>query len=349
MLFETVALRTDPELAHRVGMTALSVLGRTPLWRLARLTVGARPAAPVPDAAHGGPFVRPLPGRVGLAAGLDKDAEAILGLDALGFGFVEVGTLTPRPQPGNERPRLWRHPHLRALRNRMGFNNPGTAHAAKELRDLRSSARGRAVVVGVNLGKNKTTPPHLAAEDYALGARAVARWADYLVVNVSSPNTPGLRDLQSAQSLAPILDATRQAARRAAGRDVPVFVKIAPDLTGAQIDDIADLVRGRGLAGVVAVNTTIDHDLGGGGLSGEPLRERALAVVSRVRARLGEGFVVIGCGGVTTEDDARAMVAAGADLVQIYSSLIYEGPALPGRLTRALSPSRPACPGGHLS
>lgn len=339
VLFDTVAVRTDPELAHHLGMSALTVLGRTPLWRLARAILGRRPAEPVPAADGGGPFVRPVPGRVGLAAGLDKNATSVLGLDALGFGFVEIGTVTPRAQPGNEKPRLWRHPEVRALRNSMGFNNDGAAVVADRLRALRSTPRGRAVVVGVNIGKNKVTAPELAAEDYALAARALARWADYLVVNVSSPNTPGLRDLQGAAQLTEIVAATRRAAREAAGREVPVFVKIAPDLTDAQIDEIADLVAPLGLAGVVATNTTIEHDLGEGGLSGTPLRERALDVVRRLRARLGEGPVVMGVGGVTSEDDARAMLAAGATLVQVYSAFIYEGPALPGRLGRAVSRS----------
>lgn len=337
LLFRTVAVRTDPEFAHHVGMAALGAAGRTPvLHRLVRATLGRRPAAPVPDAAHGGPFVRPVPGRLGLAAGLDKDATAVLGLDALGFGFVEVGTLTPRPQPGNERPRLWRHVDLRAVRNRMGFNNEGATRAAERLRALRATRRGRAVVVGVNIGKNKATDAADAVADYVAAARQVARWCDYLVVNVSSPNTPGLRDLQAVDQLRPILAAVQRHADAVARRRVPVLVKIAPDLGEEDVDAVAALVLDLGLAGVVATNTTIDHDLGPGGLSGEPLRERSLAVVRRLRGRLGAGPVVIGAGGVGGVDDARAMLDAGATLVQVYTAFIYEGPALPGRVNRAL-------------
>ena len=338
LLFRTVAVRTDPELAHHVGMRLLGAAGRTPVvHRLVRATVGRRPASPVPDAAHGGPFVRPVPGRLGLAAGLDKDATAILGLDALGFGFVEVGTLTPRPQPGNERPRLWRHVDLRAVRNRMGFNNEGVAPAARRLRALRSTRRGRGGVVGVNIGKNKSTDAADAVADYVAAARQVARWCDYLVVNVSSPNTPGLRDLQAVEHLRPILAAVQRAADAVAHRRVPVLVKIAPDLSGGDVDAVAALVLDLGLAGVVATNTTVDHDLGPGGLSGEPLRERALDVVRRLRDRLGPDPVVIGVGGIGSDADARAMLEAGATLVQVYTAFIYEGPALPGRVNRALA------------
>ena len=338
LLFRTVAVRTDPELAHHVGMRLLGAAGRAPVvHRLVRATVGRRPASPVPDAAHGGPFVRPVPGRLGLAAGLDKDATAILGLDALGFGFVEVGTLTPRPQPGNERPRLWRHVDLRAVRNRMGFNNEGVAPAARRLRALRSTRRGRGVVVGVNIGKNKSTDAADAVADYVAAARQVARWCDYLVVNVSSPNTPGLRDLQAVEHLRPILAAVQRAADAVAHRRVPVLVKIAPDLSGGDVDAVAALVLDLGLAGVVATNTTVDHDLGPGGLSGEPLRERALDVVLRLRDRLGPDPVVIGVGGIGSDADARAMLEAGATLVQAYTAFIYEGPALPGRVNRALA------------
>lgn len=336
LLFDKLVVHSNPEVAHNVAMVGLAAAGAVPWWRLLRATFGRRPSRPVPANDAGGPLVRPIPGRVGLAAGLDKDATSILGLDALGFGFIEVGTVTPRPQPGNDKPRLWRHPEDRAIRNRMGFNNDGAAMMADRLRKLRSTRRGRSVVVGVNIGKNKVTPAHLAAEDYALCARMLARWADYLVINVSSPNTPGLRDLQTREDLARIVGATRRAARESAGREVPVFVKIAPDLDDAQIDEMADAVGELGLAGIVATNTTIGHDRGPGGLSGEPLRERALEVVRRLRTRLGDGPVIIGVGGITTEDDVREMLAAGADLAQIYSSFIYEGPDLPGRLCRAV-------------
>jgi dihydroorotate dehydrogenase len=192
-------------------------------------------------------------------------------------------------------------------------------------------------VVGANIGKSKVTPLADAVADYGTSAREVARWADYLVVNVSSPNTPGLRDLQAVDSLRPILSAVRRAADDAAGRAVPLFVKIAPDLSDDDVDAVADLVLELSLAGVVATNTTVDHDLGPGGLSGAPLRERSLAVVSRLRDRLGERATIIGVGGISTEADARAMIVAGADLLQAYSAFVYEGPAWPGRINRALA------------
>lgn len=338
LLFRTFAVRLDPEQAHLLALRMIRTVSRVPVLSDAlRATLGRRPAVPVPAAADGGPLERPVPGILGLAAGMDKDADAVLGMDMLGFGFVEVGTVTARPQPGNERPRLWRHVELRALRNRMGFNNHGAAAAGERLRRLRGTRRGRSVVVGANIGKSKVTPLEGAVADYEASAREVARWADYLVVNVSSPNTPGLRDLQAVDSLRPILTAVRRAADEAAGRAVPLFVKIAPDLSDEDVDAVADLALELGLTGVVATNTTIDHDLGPGGLSGAPLRERSLAVVSRLRRRLGEGATIIGVGGISTEADARAMIDAGADLLQAYSAFVYEGPAWPGRLNRALA------------
>ncbi|WP_043500718.1 quinone-dependent dihydroorotate dehydrogenase [Georgenia sp. SUBG003] len=338
LLFRTLAVRVDPERAHLLALGAIRTVARVPVLSAAvRATLGRRPSHPVPAAADGGPLARPVPGVLGLAAGMDKDADTVLGMDMLGFGFVEVGTVTARPQPGNERPRLWRHVELGALRNRMGFNNRGAAAAGEQLRRLRASRRGRSVVVGANIGKSKATPLEDAVADYGTSAREVARWADYLVVNVSSPNTPGLRDLQAVDSLRPILSAVRRAADDAAGRAVPLFVKIAPDLSDEDVDAVADLVLELSLAGVVATNTTVAHDLGPGGLSGAPLRERSLAVVSRLRARLGERATIIGVGGISDEAGARAMLDAGADLLQAYSAFVYEGPAWPGRVNRALA------------
>ncbi|UNX53430.1 quinone-dependent dihydroorotate dehydrogenase [Georgenia sp. TF02-10] len=333
LLFRTLAVRLDPERAHHLALAAIRGVARVPgLAGLVRATLGRRPARP----AAVGPLARPVPGVLGLAAGMDKDADAVLGMDMLGFGFVEVGTVTARPQPGNDRPRLWRHVDLGALRNRMGFNNRGAAAAGEQLRRLRRTRRGRSVVVGANIGKSRAVPLAGAVADYAAAARAVARWVDYLVVNVSSPNTPGLRDLQAVEQLRPILTAVAEAADDAAARPVPLLVKIAPDLPGAEVDAVADLVRELGLAGVVATNTTLEHDLGPGGLSGAPLRERSRAVVRRLRDRLGPGPLVVGVGGITTVADAEAMLTAGADLLQAYSAFVYEGPAWPGRLNRAL-------------
>ena len=226
---------------------------------------------------------------------------------------------------------------MRAVRNKMGFNNSGADEAAATLRKLRSTKRGRSIIVGANIGKTKVTPLEDAVADYVYSARAVARWADYLVVNVSSPNTPGLRNLQNVDSLRPILTAVGQAADKAAGRHVPLFVKIAPDLADEDVDAVAALVLELKLDGVVATNTTIAHNLGEGGLSGAPLRPRALAVVRRLREKLGPEPTIIGVGGISSIQDGRDMLAAGANLLQAYSAFIYGGPAWPGRINRALS------------
>lgn len=331
LLFRTVFVRMDPEWIHERALGAIRTAERVPLVSHLTRAIFRKPK---PVAIRG--LHRPVPGRLGLAAGMDKNASVIAGMDMLGFGFVEVGTITAHPQPGNEPPRLWRELDLTGLRNRMGFNNAGAVAAGAALRALRGSRRGRSIVVGANLGKSKITPLAEAAEDYARSAREVAPWADYLVVNVSSPNTPGLRDLQAVEHLKPILTAVQQAADDAAQRDVPLFVKVAPDLSDEDLDAVAQLVLELGLTGMVAVNTTIDHDLGPGGLSGAPLHDRALRVVARLRSALGPEPVIIGAGGLTTEAQARAMLFAGADLLQAYSAFIYEGPAWPSAINRAL-------------
>lgn len=341
LLYKTVLTRIDPEVIHDICMDAIEITGRVPIVRdVVRQMWGRRPSLPVPSASQGGPFARPVPGIMGLAAGMDKEGGAVEGLDMLGFGFIEVGTFTAHAQPGNDKPRMWRHPEMRAIRNRMGFNNEGADEAARRLRALRSTPRGRSIVVGANIGKTKATALEDAVEDYRYSASRVARWADYLVVNVSSPNTPGLRSLQSAESLRPILVAVREAGDAAARRHVPLLVKIAPDLADEDIDAVADLVRELALDGVVATNTTIAHDLGEGGLSGSPLLPRALEVVRRLRARLGEGPTIIGVGGISSIMDAELMLEAGADLLQAYSAFIYNGPAWPGRINRALAVSQ---------
>ena len=341
LLYKTILTRTDPERIHDACVGAIEVVSRVPLLRDAvRQMWGRRPAFPVPSANQGGPFVRPVPGLLGLAAGMDKEGQAVEGMDMLGFGFIEVGTLTASAQPGNERPRMWRHPQMRAIRNRMGFNSSGADEAARRLRALRSSVRGRSIVVGANIGKTKATALADAVADYRYSAGAVARWADYLVVNVSSPNTPGLRSLQSVSALRPILEAVREAGDAAARRHVPLLVKIAPDLADEDVDAVADLVTDMDLDGVVATNTTIDHDLGEGGLSGAPLLPRSLEVVRRLRSRLGEGPTIIGVGGISSIMDAELMLDAGADLLQAYTAFVYNGPAWPGRINRALATTR---------
>jgi dihydroorotate dehydrogenase len=332
LLFNQVFRRMDPERAHEVAFTGIRFAGAVPgvAWLLRRFFT--RGHAPVTF------LGREVPAPFGLAAGFDKNGVGVRGLTMLGFGWVEVGTITALAQPGNDKPRLWRVLDQRAIRNRMGFNNDGAAEVAARLARLRSSASGRRLVVGVNIGKSRATPVAEAAGDYATSARLLAPYADFLVVNVSSPNTPGLRDLQAVDQLRPILDAVRAAAdeARTAGQ-VPVLVKIAPDLADDDVDAVADLVLDMGLAGMVATNTTIAHDLGPGGLSGPPLRDRGLEVVRRLRARLGEGPALIGCGGITTAADARAYLDAGADLVQGYTGFIYEGPFWASRVNRGLA------------
>jgi dihydroorotate dehydrogenase len=323
-LLRPLLFKLDAEAAHHLGMGALGLLEGTPAIAQAmrRSAGGDRPG--LTRTVFGLNFPNPL----GLAAGLDKDAEAIVGLFALGFGFVEVGTVTPRPQPGNDKPRLFRAPEHEALVNRMGFNNRGAQAMAARLREL----HWRPGPVGVNLGKNKDTPLEQAHEDYATAAQVLAPLADYLVVNLSSPNTPGLRSLQEPKALERILQATRA---QAAGR--PLLLKLAPDLADEAVDAAVDVAVACGISGLIATNTTLARPFPfdeAGGLSGRPLRARATEVVARCAKRL----PTIGVGGVFTPDDVREKLEAGAGLVQIYSGLIYEGPGLVKRLLDALGP-----------
>jgi dihydroorotate dehydrogenase len=264
-----------------------------------------------------------FPGPLGLAAGFDKDGTGLNAWGALGFGFAEVGTVTAAPQPGNPVPRLFRLPADRALLNRMGFNNQGAGALATRL-----TQHAADIPIGVNIGKSKVAPPELAADDYRTSARLVGPLADFLVVNVSSPNTPGLRDLQAVESLRPILEAARSET------STPVLVKIAPDLTDAEIDEIADLAVELGLAGIVATNTTVSRAgletpgldmLGEGGVSGPPLAERSLDVLRRLYARVGDRLALVSVGGIETTDDAWQRITAGASLLQGYTGFIYGG------------------------
>ncbi len=323
-LLRPLLFRLDAESAHHAGLWALSLYEGAPaLARLMRQRARAeRPALAVSVAGLS------FPNCIGLAAGLDKNAEAVRGLFALGFGFVEVGTVTPRPQPGNEKPRLFRLPEEEALINRMGFNNEGAAAMAGRLAEL----DWRPGPVGVNLGKNKDTPLERAEEDYALGAARLSPLADYLVVNLSSPNTPGLRRLQEPEALARTLAATRRAS------SPPVFLQIAPDLTDEAVDAAVDVALSEGAAGLIATNTTLArpafHPLNAeaGGLSGRPLRERSNQVVARAWKRAGARLPIIGVGGVFTGADALAKIRAGAALVQLYTGFIYGGPGAPKRV-----------------
>jgi dihydroorotate dehydrogenase len=333
--FDAVFRSMDPEKAHERGFAAIRA-GRF----ATRLVV---PRTYAPRTVMGIEF----PNAFGLAAGFDKNAKAVPGLLALGFGHVEIGTVTAQAQPGNPRPRLFRLVDDRAIINRMGFNNDGAAEVASRLHRLRGTKAGRRAVIGVNIGKTKVVAPEDAVADYVESARLLAPYASYLVVNVSSPNTPGLRDLQAVNELRPLLAAVKEVADRAPAGSVPLLVKIAPDLADADVDAVADLAIELGLDGISAANTTIARPdslttprdvieaAGAGGLSGPVLAERATQVLVRLRARVGDRLAIISVGGVTTPDDVRTRLAAGADLVQGYTGFIYEGPRWPSRLAAA--------------
>jgi dihydroorotate dehydrogenase len=325
--------RLDPERAHHLAATALRM---TPGWLARAVRPRARPELRV--RALGLELESPF----GLAAGFDKGEVLLPGLFALGFSHVEIGTVTPRPQPGNDRPRLFRLPAHRALINRMGFNNAGAEACATRLAALPAPARMGAV--GLNVGKNKATPNEEAEADYLACIDRLHPFADYLVVNISSPNTPGLRKLQEAAALSRLLSAcAARLAERAPGK--PLLVKLAPDLEDQALDEAVDVALSAGVAGIVATNTTIsraavepDPRAGEtGGLSGAPLERRATEVVRRVHARAAGRLVVIGAGGVLSADDAYRKVRAGASLVQVYTGLIYGGPAFVARLQSGLA------------
>jgi dihydroorotate dehydrogenase len=308
-----------PERIHTIAFTALrGVTATAPVRR--RLLASLAPSDPILASTVFG--VR-FPGPMGLAAGFDKDGHGLNTWGALGFGYAEIGTVTAAAQPGNPEPRLFRLPADRALLNRMGFNNQGAAALATQL--VRHHAD---VPIGVNIGKTKATPADEAERDYRASARLLGPLADYLVVNVSSPNTPGLRDLQAVESLRPILAGVLQET------STPVLVKIAPDLADGDVDAVADLAAELGLAGIVATNTTVSRsglatagvaELGAGGVSGAPVARRSLEVLRRLHARVGERLVLVSVGGIETADDAWERITAGASLLQGYTGFIYGG------------------------
>ena len=338
LLFRTVLSRMDPETAHHAAMVVIRILGHRPLsWAARALT---RPAPGLGVAALGLSFDSPF----GVAAGFDKDVRGAAGLHALGFGHVEVGTLTAIPQEGNPRPRLFRLVPDRAVVNRMGFNNHGAAAAAERLRRLRT--RAPRAVLGVNIGKSRVVEVDDATADYVRSASLLAPLADYLVVNVSSPNTPGLRGLQAVETLRPLLTDVHAACGR-----TPLLVKIAPDLPDDEVTAVAGLAVELGLAGLIATNTTVSRDglrtdpavvehAGAGGLSGAPLKARALAVLRLVRESVPEEFCVISVGGVETADDVRERMDAGATLVQGYTAFLYRGPLWARQINRGLARRR---------
>ncbi len=330
----------DAERAHGIGLSALDWA-----WRTGTTPLLAGKVKPLPTKLLGLEFPNP----VGLAAGLDKNGEHIDALFALGFGFVEVGTVTPRPQEGNPKPRLFRLPRYGAIINRMGFNNAGVDALVKNV----ARSRNRRGPLGINIGKNKDTPNEEALSDYLICLEKVYPLADYITVNISSPNTAGLRELQEEQALRHLVAGLREAQERLAGvhaRRVPMLVKVAPDLSESDINAAARVLSELEVDGVIATNTTINRDgveghpraAQAGGLSGAPLLAQSTFVLRRLRARLPERIPLIGVGGIQSGADAVAKMAAGASLVQCYSGLIYRGPALVGECVDAIRRRREA-------
>jgi dihydroorotate dehydrogenase len=342
LVFNLLLRRIDAEAAHELAANTLRAAIAVPPLRaiVRRLALPRDPSIEV--RAFGLTFPSPL----GVAAGLDKDATWFEALGAIGFGFVEVGTITAHPQPGNPPPRVLRLPSDRALLNRMGFPNPGAEAVGERLRG-RAGRAGR-VAVGVNVGKGAPVALADANEDYRATVRRLAPFSDYLAINVSSPNTPGLRDMQALERLRPLIVAVQEELR-ALGVDVPVLVKVSPDASDAELDAIADLAIELSLAGIIAVNTTVHRHhltaaarelaarIEGGGVSGAPLGERALEVLRRLRARVGDGLVLVSVGGIADPDDAWERILAGATLVQAYTGFVYAGPTWPHRMNRALA------------
>jgi len=308
-LIRSAMFRLDPETAHGIAARVMPLVALVP--------------RKLPASAQRTVLGMTFPSPIGIAAGFDKNATMVPYLAALGFGFIEVGTVTLRPQPGNPRPRLFRHPQECALVNRMGFNNDGAEAIARRL------SRTAAVKppLWINIGKNKDVPLEGAAENYAQCYEILAKHANAVVVNISSPNTPGLRDLQKPEHIEQLL--------KAIDRKGKILIKIAPDLDDTQLAEICDVCV-RMADGMICTNTTIDHTYEQGGLSGAPLRKRSTEVLRKVRERVGRSYPLVGVGGIFTAEDVREKMDAGADLVQLYTSFIYEGPSLPSRLARQL-------------
>lgn len=339
-LIRPVLFLFDPEVIHHVTFRLLQLAGKIPGVFFLNKSVFDVQHKSLERNLFGLHFKNP----VGLAAGFDKDARLIDEMASFGFGFIEIGTLTPKAQPGNDKPRLFRLPKDKALINRMGFNNGGVLNAIEELKKRKST-----VIVGGNIGKNKTTPNESAFEDYNHCFEALYPYVDYFVVNVSSPNTPGLRELQEKEPLKKLLTHVR-ALSNAKQKPKAVLLKIAPDLTPEQLDDVIDILKETQTEGVIATNTTISRDglsttaekikeIGPGGLSGRPLTQRSTETIKYLRSQLGPSFPIIGVGGIMNEDDALEKIQAGADLVQLYTGFIYEGPSLIRRINKRLMQS----------
>lgn len=336
-LSRSFLFRLDPEVAHTLSLETIARVGRIPGLRALVASQFT-----VPDTEPVEVFGLRFPNRVGLAAGYDKDGDGWRGLACLGFGHIEVGTVTPEPQPGNPKPRVFRLVEERSVINRMGFPGRGAAYVAAQLKGRKTGGP----ILGANIGKQKSTALEDAAKDYEKLVDIFAPLADYLAVNISSPNTPGLRKLQERDFLGALLG--RVAARRDAtadviGRRVPVLVKLAPDLSDGQLLTAVDVIAGSGLDGIIATNTTIsreglDHPLSGedGGLSGAALTDMSTRIITRIHQHTGGSIPIIGVGGIMGPGDARAKLDAGASLVQVYTGLIYEGPGLVKRILRDL-------------
>jgi dihydroorotate dehydrogenase len=333
-LLRPILFLIDPEKVHHIVFTLLKIPGlkilMRPLFRYENPNLSKE--------VFGLKFRNP----VGLAAGFDKDAKLIHELAELGFGFIEIGTLTPRPQSGNPKPRLFRIPDDEGLINRMGFNNEGVLSAVERLKKRNSD-----IIIGGNIGKNKDTPNDKALEDYAYCFRTLYEYVDYFVVNVSSPNTPGLRDLQEKEPLLKLLSYVKELSL-AQSKPKPVLLKIAPDLNENQLSDIVSILQATRLDGVIATNTTVSRDnlktdrlevdrIGNGGLSGRPLARRSTEVIQFLRKHLGPDFPIIGVGGIMSTADAVEKFNAGADLIQIYTGFIYEGPGFAKAINKRLA------------
>jgi dihydroorotate dehydrogenase len=334
-LFRSGLFRMDPETAHHVSMAALRFGERCGLLGL----IAPEDEWVAPVELMGLKF----PNRIGLAAGLDKEGNTIDALGRLGFGCVEIGTITPRPQAGNPKPRLFRLVPQQAIINRMGFNNPGIDVGVENVRRSKSFAG----VVGFNIGKNKDTPNEDAAADYLICLRKAYEVADYVAVNLSSPNTPGLRDLQGADASARLLETLKREQEKLAarhGKQVPLLFKVAPDLDDGHIRELSRVFLDGGLDGLIATNTTLDREAvadhpraaEAGGLSGRPVFEKSNRVLAEFAGHLGGHIPIIGVGGISSVEDAREKIRCGASLVQIYTSFIYQGPGLVRELARQL-------------
>lgn len=335
--FRSILFLFSPEKAHHITALLLRIALQVPGMKVVWKALFCKSDKRLEKTVFGITFPNP----VGLAAGFDKDAKMFEDLAYCGFGFIEIGTLTPKGQPGNPQPRLFRLKEDSAIINRMGFNNEGVEAAVERLKNRKTKT-----IIGGNIGKNKTTENEDALQDYILNFNALFDYVDYFVVNVSSPNTPGLRDLQEKEPLTHLLFSLMQV-NKLKTNPKPILLKIAPDLTDTQLDDIIEIVNETKIAGVIATNTTISRDglkvdkktveeIGAGGLSGKPVRDRSTYVIRYLASKSNKSFPIIGVGGIHSEADALEKLDAGADLIQLYTGFIYEGPALVKRINKAI-------------